>query len=176
MDIATQSEIILRASGYDTWTWTGATPAVVCFENASLIGFIYIFDMADHLLKEWRPAQQLVLARHAPALRAAGDKAWNVYSVFLTPDHTLSLNREVEAIDEDFTFARKIARASIRTQSDLERALQPLTGIRAKPLLVETDVGARLRPRLKNISPHALDAFLGDQDAQLVAQLLGEIP
>jgi hypothetical protein len=176
MDIATQTEILLRGAGYETWTWTGATPAVVCFENAALIGFVHLFASADDLLTRWREAQSAALARHAPALRAAGAKAWNVYSVFLTEEQAPNRQRVVERIEEDFAITRKIARAGVRTQDDLERTLLPLTAVRAQPLISETDFEDRLRARLKDVSPEVLSAFLGTTPADEVARILAEKP
>lgn len=176
MDIATQAEVLLRGAGYETWTWTGATPAVICFENAALIGFVHVFPTANDLLTRWQEAQTSALSRHGPALRAAGAKAWNVYSVFLTEEQTSIQQRAVERIEEDFTLTRKIVRAGVRTQDDLERTLLPLTAIRAQPLISETDFEDRLRSRLKNVSPDVLTAFLGPIPAEEVARILEDKP
>src|SRR5262245_22440178 len=151
MDIATQTEIILRGAGYDTWTSTATTRAVTCFENAALIGFVHVFASADDLLKRWDAEQQLVLSRHSAALRAAGAKAWNVYSVFLVEEQAPNQQRAVEHLEENFELTRKIARVGIRTQDDLERALLPLTAVKAQPLLSETDFENRLNARLHDV-------------------------
>ncbi|MBP0632386.1 hypothetical protein [Cupriavidus sp. AcVe19-1a] len=174
MDIAMQTEVLLRVAGYETWTWAGTTPAVICFENAALIGFVYVFPSANDLLTRWQEAQNTVLSRHGAALRAAGAKAWNVYSVFLTGEQAPTQQRAVERIEEDFTLTRKIARAGVRTQDDLERTLLPLAAVRAQPLISETDFEDRLRLRLKNVSPDALTAFLGTTPAEEVARILAE--
>ena len=99
MDIGTQSEIVLREAGYQTWAWTGASPPVICFESAALIGFVYVFPTARELLETWEAAQQRVLSRHAPALRTAGAKAWNVYSVLLTSELSPTFQRRVEQLE-----------------------------------------------------------------------------
>lgn len=174
MDIATQTEVLLRGAGYETWTWTSPTSAVICFENAALIGFIHVFSSANDLLTCWQEAQNAVLSRHGPALRTAGTKAWNVYSVFLTEEQAPNQYRAVERIEEDFALTRKIARAGVRTQDDLERTLLPLTAVRAQPLISETDFEDRLRVRLKDVSPDVLTAFLGTTPAEEVARILAE--
>lgn len=174
MDVATQTEVLLREAGYETWTWTGVTPAVICFENAALIGFVHVFPSADDLLTRWQDAQSAVLSRHGPALRAAGAKAWNVYSVFLTTEQATTQQRAVERIEENFALTRKIARAGVRTQDDLERTLLPITAVRAQPLISETDFEDRLRARLKNVSSDVLAAFLGPTPAEEVAKILAE--
>lgn len=176
MDIATQAEIVLREAGYDTWPWTGASPAVTCFENAAIIGFVHVFQSADELLRGWEAAQQVVLSRHSAALRAAGAKAWNVYSVFLAEVQTPEQQRSVERIEENFSLTRKIARAGVRTPDDVERALLPLTAVKAQPILSDTDFQDRLRARLKDVSEDVLTAFLGDTGAEDVARILVEKP
>lgn len=176
MDIATQVEIILRGAGYETWLWTGVSPAVTCFENAAVIGFVHVFPSADEILTRWEAAQQLVLSRHSAALRAAGAKAWNVYSVFLAEEQAPTQQRAVERIEENFSLTRKIARAGVRTQDDVERALLPLIAVMAQPILSETDFQDRLRARLKGVSADALTAFLGATSAEEVAKILAEKP
>ena len=173
MDIATQAEIVLRGAGYETWPWSGISPPVTCFENAALIGFIYVFDSAESLLTTWEVRQHAVLARHAAALRAAGAKAWNVYSIFLAGENAQQRNRVIERIEENFALTRKIARAAIRTPEDLERVLLPLIAVKAKPLLGDTDFEARLRSRVKEIPPEAVTALLSNITPDEVARILG---
>ena len=173
MDIATQAEIILRKAGYDTWPWTGVSPAVTCFENAVLIGFVHAFASVADLLAHWETAQQAVLSRHSAALRRAGEKAWNVYSIFLTAEQASPRQSTIERIEEDFALTRKIARAAIRTTDDLESALLPLTAVRDQPMLTDANFEARLRTRLKDLPQDAITAFLGETRANEVARKLG---
>lgn len=173
MDILTQAEIILRDAHYETWTWAGSAGPVTCFENAALMGFVHVFDSADALLGTWEENQQIALARHAASLRGAGAKAWNVYSVLLTPDQDARRGREIERIEEDFSLTRKIARASITTSDEVEKALLPLLSIRSKPLLGASNFEARLRTRLKDIPPDAVTAFLGETTPAEIARILG---
>lgn len=176
MDIATQTEILLRGAGYETWPWAGENFAVTCFENAALIGFVHVFSSAEGLLAQWESAQHTVLSRHSAALRAAGAKAWNVYSVFLAEEGAHSEQHSVERIEENFTLTRKIARAGIRTQDDVERALLPLTAVKSQPVLSDTDFEDRLRTRLRDVSSDALAAFLDGGDAEEIARMLLEMP
>jgi hypothetical protein len=173
MDISTQAEIALRNAQYETWSWSGKNGAVTCFESVAIMGFIHVFDSADALISFWQASQRAALARHAASLRGAGPKAWNVYSVFLTQERAPSLARAIERIEEDFTLTRKIARAGITTAEDLERALLPLMGIRAQPVLSASNFEERLRVRLKDVSPDAMMAFLNDTPAADVARILG---
>jgi hypothetical protein len=172
MDIATQSEILLREVDYQTRPWSGGAVPAVCFENHVLIGFIHVFKSAEDLLNGWEEAQRVALVRHAVALRSASVKAWNIYSVFLTGDVSQTLERRIERIEEDFTLARKIARGGIQTTAELGRALLPLLPIRAQPSLTEEDYGERIRLRLKDVSADAVTAFLGPVSAEEVARIL----
>jgi hypothetical protein len=174
MDITTQSEVLLRGAGYDTWVWTGGVQAVVCFENAAVIGFVHVFATAHDLMRRWPEVQTAALSRHGPALRLAGVKAWNVYSVFLTEEQASSQQRDIERIEEDFALTRKIARAGLRTSDDLERVLLPLTAVRSQPVPSDMDFENRLRFRLREVPPDALTAFLGNAPAEDVAKMLAE--
>jgi hypothetical protein len=173
MDIATQAEIALRGAGYETWSWTGTSPVVTCFENAALIGFVHEFESADALLIRWEAGQREVLARHAAGLRAAGAKAWNVYSIFLTGEQAPYQQRAIDRIEEDFTLTRKITGTSVRTPEDIERVLLPLTAVKAQPLLGAANFDSRLRSRLNKITPDAVTAFLGEASTEEVARILG---
>lgn len=174
MDIPTQVEIVLRDAQYDTWVSTGTSSQVTCFESAALIGFVHVFDSARSLLDEWDTRQKHVLARYAATLRAAGVKAWNVYSLFLTAESAPDQMRAIERIEEDFEFTRKIARQSVRTVDDVELALLPLISVRSKPSLGEYNFNDRLRARLKDLPEKAVTAFLSDTSSIEVARILGE--
>jgi hypothetical protein len=174
MDIHTQAEIVLRDAGYETWSWTGSPPSVTCLENQTVIGFVHVFESGAELLEKWESDQQAVLARHSGALRAAGAKAWNVYSIFLTADPAPLHQRAVERIEENFSLTRKIARTSVRTPQDVERVLLPLVGVKAQPQLGDANFEARLRARLKDIPADALTAFLGAIKAEEIARILGD--
>lgn len=173
MDIGTEAEICLREAGYDTWTWSGASPAVTCFEDSTLVGFLHVFRTAADLLAQWEVAQMRVLSRHSAALRAGGSKAWNVYSVLLTSERSPEHKWLIERLEEDFTLTRKIARTEIQTVEDLAHALMPLVPIKARPLLENANVADRLRSRAKDVPAAALTAFLGSQTPDEVAEILG---
>lgn len=172
MDIATQAEIVLRKAGYETWSWSGGPVQVICFENQALMGFLHVFPTAEALLNDWEKAQQVALDRHTAALRSAGAKAWNVYSVFLTGEVSSALAGRVERIEEDFTLARKLARVGVQTSAAVVRALLPLLPIRAQPSLGTIDYEKRLRSRLQDIPADAVTAFLGSVPAADVADIL----
>ncbi len=173
MDVANEAEIILRAAGYKTWHLPDSSSSAMCFENQSVIGFFHWFQSGDDLLRLWEAAQKEVLSRHIAALRLAGLKAWNVYSVFVAPSATPPQALAIERIEEDFTLTRKIARAGIKTSRDLEHTLLPLLAIKARTFLEDVNVEQRLRQRLKDVPFDALSAFLGEATAADVARILG---
>lgn len=173
MDISTQAQIALRNAQYETWSWSGQNGPVTCFESAAIMGFIHVFESADALMALWQASQKSALARHAASLRGAGPKAWNVYSVLLTPERAPSLARAIERIEEDFSLTRKIARTAVTTAEDVERALLPLMGICAQPLIGAPNFEDRLRARLKDVPLDAVTAFLNETPAVDVARILG---
>jgi len=134
---------------------------------------VHVFGSANELLDTWETAQQRVLARHAPALRAAGAKAWNVYSVFLTSELAPTLQHRVEKLEENFVLTRKIARTAIQTAEDVTNVLMTFGPIKAQPLLGNADMAERLRARAKDIPVEVLNAFLGDLRPEDVAAILG---
>lgn len=171
MDIAAQAEGVLRDAGYDTWN----TPLVTCFENSAVIGFLHVYDSPEQLLVRWEASQQAVLSRYGAALRTAGAKAWNVYSVFLAPGAPSVRQREIEQIEENFVLTRKIVRTGIRLHEDVARALLPLVAIKAQPVLSDTDFQLRLGKRLRDVPSTIVDAFLDNRSADDVARLITEV-
>lgn len=177
MNIETQTEVALREAGYETWPWSGGHEPVVCFESEALIGFVHMFPTGADLLQKWQNAQQIALARHAAPLRAAGGKAWNVYSVFLATDlPSPSLARRIERIEEDFSIARKIARVGVRTVADLNHALLPLLPVKSRPVIAAADYPARLRSHLRDLPFETVEAFLGSASVADVARILTDAP
>jgi hypothetical protein len=172
MDIATQAELLLRDAGYESWQLTIASPPVLCFESATIIGFLHVFDTAAQLIDNWAAAQNLVLSRYAANLRHAGEKAWNVYSVFLTSERNADKRRQVERLEEDFTLTRKIARTNLQLPEDVKVALMPLLPIRAQPTLSFDNVEDRLRARTKDVPTLALEGFLRGASAEEIAEML----
>jgi hypothetical protein len=172
MEIETQAEILLRGAGYSTYPPERGDVSVTRFESEALIGFLYVFASSNELLQVWRQAQSQSLARYQPALRLAGDKAWNIYSVFLCQDASAELGPQIERIEEDFTLTRKIARSGIKVPADLRWALLPLLPLSSRATIAESDYVARLQSRLKDVSPEVIKAFLGSSTAIEVARIL----
>lgn len=175
MDICTQAEIVLRGAGYDTWQAHEGQQPVTCFESQSVVGFVHAFDTCARLLEQWRESQKTVLKRYSAALRPAGMKAWNVYSVFLTAAVGTPLEVfEIGKIEEDFTLTRKIASCQIAIAEDVYNALLPILPIAPFGGVTVTDYETRLHKRLSEVDEKVATAFLGDQSASEVARLLVE--
>ncbi len=172
MEIVTQTEIILREAGYTTFPDDAV--AVVRFECEALIGFLHIFSTAQELLRTWRQVQTRTLERYQPAIRLAGDKAWNIYCLFLCQDASTELSCQIERIEEDFTLTRKIARSGIKVPADLRWALLPLLPVSSQAAIAEPDYLARLQSRLKEIRPEVIKAFLGATGPAEVARILAD--
>lgn len=176
IDITTHSQVLLREAHFDTWPWTGGLVPVVCFEDETLIGFVHVFDDATRLIAGWQNAQELILARHAPAFRQVGEKAWNVYCFFLaaTGAEKPEQLREMEYIEEDLRLTRKIARAGLRTETQLKSVLAPVLPISSRPRIGADDLRRRLERRLADTPKPVTSAFLDGADANFLARLLTE--
>lgn len=172
MDIASQTEILLRDAGYETWVWTGPLAPVVLFESQTVAGFVHVFADGQTLLNTWFEAQRQTLDRHALVLRGAGDKAWNIYAVFLAGTATLEEVREIERLDEDFALTRKIGRANLQTSDELRTALLPLLPIQSSGVAEAPRFEDLLRGRVKNVPEKVVEAFLGPAKAPDVAHML----
>jgi hypothetical protein len=116
------------------------------------------------------------LVQFAPNLRRAGDKAWNVYCVFVcAPNGDEIQNREIGWIEEDLERTRKIAAAGIRSREDAVRALLPLLPLQYESTIRPEDTDSRLRASIAAISPRAAAVVLDETvSAAEVARLLGE--
>jgi hypothetical protein len=151
----------LEAANYSTWLERLASCQIVGFEDASIMGFACVFESTAALLEGWREVEKALLARHAPRLRNAPEKAWNVYCAFLTAEVALEDRaREIRWIDENLDRTRKIAAAGLATREDVARALLPILPLFYKPVLEDTDPIERLRKRIGSIAPAAFDAVI----------------
>src|ERR1700751_4986351 len=125
-DLQSTLQVILQESGYRTSLIRADDLVAVCFEDDAVMGFAVIFETVTELLGKWQIVQTTLLARHASHLQVAGDKAWNVYCVFLcsaSADGTQQ--RELSWIEENLELTRKIAACGLAGQDDLIGALLP---------------------------------------------------
>jgi hypothetical protein len=173
-DITAQAEAILKTAGYGTWQRHERAEITLGFEDESSIGFLYVFDTANALLSTYKSREEATLAAYTSALRSAGDKAWNVYSVFLTAEESKpDVERRVLRIEENLRRTRKIARASVRSERALEVALLPLLPLIARRESKPSDYSDRLERKIANANGRAVArAFFGAASSDEIARML----
>lgn len=176
IDLLSTSQVLLREAGFSVRLTSVGKTSVVCFEDEALIGFCSSFGEPQDLLDGWKPFEGEMLNRFAPQIRTAGDKAWNVYCVFLCSTSGNSLqNRAVAWIEEDLERTRKIAACAVGSREDLIRALLPVLPIQYQPALEHEDLTERLQRRIADIAPAAARIALDPSVAPAeVVRVLGE--
>lgn len=175
IDLLSTMQVILQGAGFNTRLASVERFSTVCFEDDTLMGFGFVFDNAHELLMRWKTTEMSVLTRYAPSLRAAGDKAWNVYCLFLCgAAGDPLLNRQVRLIEEDLERTRKIAACGVSSRGDLVRALLPVLPLQHQPVLQTEDATERLQRRIRTIAPGASEVALDTGvSAEEVVRLLG---
>lgn len=168
---------VLNNAGYETWLTSDEGVTATCFEDSSVMGFIVVYDDVQSLLTNWSDAEAILLRNHAKSLQQAGEKTWNIYSVFLTtsrPDETqLSAVRRIE---EDLQRTRKIAACDLNTREEVVRALLPVLPLQYEPLVDREGLNLtrRLKRRIESIAPSVADAALDNSITPTeVVRLLG---
>jgi len=177
-DMTVTVQIVLEEAGYAVWLAPAEELTAVCFEDDAVMGFVCVFVEPEHLLLRWRSIESALLVRHASRFRAAEEKAWNVYSIFLCPKQgTEEQTSEIRRIDEDLERTRKIAACGLAGKADIITALLPVLPIQYRPILEAEDLTERLKKRIASIAPAAVDVALNDAvPASEVVPLLGQQP
>ncbi len=178
IDLLSTSQILLRDAGFSVRLHSlGRTP-LVCFEDEVLIGFCSLFETPQELIGRWKAFEGDILGRFAPQIRAAGDKAWNVYCVFLCAAVADGpQKRAVSWIEEDLERTRKVAASGIASREDLVRVLLPVLPVQYQPVLQHEDLTERLLRRISDIAPQATHVVLDPAvPASEAVRLLGERP
>jgi hypothetical protein len=176
-DLRSPVQVVLQDAGYETWLFTVDNLPTIGFEDNAVMGFICLFEDVPSLLRRWRELETKLLTGHAPSLQKAGEKTWNVYSVFFSSagaDPTQL--REIRWIEEDLERTRKIAASGLTSRDEILTALLPLLPIQRQPLLdsEDFDITQRLRKRIASIAPEAANAVLDKTvTAAEVVRLLG---
>ncbi|MBX3535116.1 MAG: hypothetical protein KF826_12270 [Xanthobacteraceae bacterium] len=176
IDLQSALHIILEEAGYRAWRVSSPHGQTICFEDESLMGFAVIFDEPRSIVENWKSAETNLLTRFASNFRNARDKAWNVYSVFLSAKNGAEEDvRSIKEIEENLERTRKIAACGLVSREDIVAAIIPLLPIQYSPRLDQEDLGARLKRRIAAIAPAVTNIALDDavQPADVV-KLLGE--
>lgn len=146
---------------------------IVIFENATVLGFVFLYRDSMQLLENWRAHSDLVLRETQFSLRRAGEKAWNTYTVFLSADHANPHDRaKLQGIEEDLVGTRKIARAGVKDPEELRLALLPLMGIQYAPKLEPIDMAKEIRLRTSELPDELIDGFIADAPKSMMTKLL----
>jgi hypothetical protein len=112
---------------------------------------------------EWQNLETKFLMNFSPALKKAGEKTWNVYSVFLCAAAAVEDEaRAIRWIEEDLQRTRKVTGLVPNGRSYMVTALLPLLPIQYQPRLDTDDFNLtqRLKRRIGSIAPAAEQAAL----------------
>ena len=166
---------VLNNFKYSTSTFEVEGRSAVGFEDETTLGFVFAYDNVDALCALWRSDIASAAARHSLALRRAGEKAWNVYGVFLGGGSTSEASAvRLSMIEEDLTGTRKIARSGLGDIAAVREALLALLPIQSAPLLEAVNMSVEIRLRSSDLPARAVDAFLGSRDTSAILQVLEE--
>lgn len=167
-------QAVLDGTGYSTRAVPENEPKLLMFEGDSVLGGVWLFESGTELLKEWRAREEAFLRSNALRLRAAGEKAWNVYSIFLAEHAAESaVERQVQRIEEDLSHTRKLAATGIGTRMSVVRALLALLPLQAVAVVEPAEVEGRLRRRLDALRAGSAELILNDTvDPTQVLRLL----
>src|SRR5258708_3273851 len=131
------------------------------------------YDKAEEVGSNWMKDADEAVANFQFGLRRAGEKAWNVYAVFLAASNAgYAGSIRISAIEEDLGGTRKIARADILELADVRSAFLPLLPIQAAPRLDAVDMVFEISQRATELPDLVLKAFLSNVDNAVVVQTL----
>src|SRR5260370_13921864 len=80
--LSIMGEVVVEA-GFAVSQISMAKRAVLTFESPTVLGFVFGYDKAEELVSNWMKDADEAVANFQFGLRRAGEKAWNVYAVFL---------------------------------------------------------------------------------------------
>ena len=175
IDILGITQALLRANDYRTRLLSFERMPLLSFEDDSVLGFCFEFDGPVTLLERWRAVETEILNRHGVRFRSAGEKSWNVYSLFLSgASADGEQTRQIRWIEENLERTRKIAACDIATRDKLQRVLLPLLRLQYQPVLESDAQNERLQRRIASIAPAAANVALKDDVPPIeVVRLLG---
>jgi hypothetical protein len=174
-DLLVISSEVLRNFGYSVIQFEHEGHTAACFEDETTLGFVFTYTDADALISMWAPDIAKAASRHSLALRRAGQKAWNVYAIFLGGGNASETDAmRLSFIEEDLTATRKLARAGLKDTTDVREALLTLLPLQNAPLLEAVDMSEEIRLRASELPARVLDAFLSNSDESVVLQVLEE--
>jgi len=173
MNIIPETNSILELSGYKT-KYADADANLLYFEDDCLLGFVTVFSTVSELSAQWKEKHDAFLTKNAGRLRVSPLKAWNCYSIFLTPDDpdSFPMHAFLE-IEDNLQGTRKIARYGVKTHKDIIHALYPIMPIQNRVALIPENFLDRVKERV-GLKDRTLAAFLGSASPDEIANLLME--
>ena len=109
-DLKSTVQVVLQDAVYETWLLSVDGLPTIGFEDNAVMGFVCLFEDAATLLRRWRDLETKLLTVHASSLQKAGEKTWNVYSVFLCSSGADDTQlREIRWIEEDLERTRTVS-------------------------------------------------------------------
>ena len=172
-DTAATVRQLLVNEGYSIGELHVGDCRVVTFENATVLGFVFLYGDSASLLELWQSNCEQVLREMQFRLRQAGEKAWNTYAVLLSDNRTSPDDGvKLQAIEENLVGTRKIAKTGVKNSDVLRLALLPLLGIQNAPKLEPIDMTDEIRMRTSELPNDLVDAFIGDAPKSIMTQLL----
>jgi len=163
----------LEAGGYRTLI-PQPDATLLLFEDATVLGVLHVLETVQHIFSGWQGLQDLFLREHGPRLVADPFKAWNCYTVLITPEFAdKSQSSALFGIEEDFRATRKIVRAGVSTRLEIEAALSPLLPLKRVLALQIEDVKKRLGDRLGGPGSPLYALLSATEPARIAAALVG---
>ena len=170
-NILSDVKAVLHTAGYVTHM-PQPTSTSLYFEDSYVLGVVFTLTTVNDIRTSWETLQDRFLRENAKRLVLDPFKAWNCYTVLLTPESAIKEDATALcAIEEDFRGTRKIVRSGVSTRTDVELALAPLLPLRRLVSLTPENVRTRLAQRLGEVgSP--LQALLSETPANRIASAL----
>jgi hypothetical protein len=174
-DILGTALALLTTAGLDASRVQIGDKEAVVFEDSTVLGFIFAYKSPSDVTEGWQKISEKAVSEYQFALRRAGLKAWNTYTVLLAEDEGHQGDVAAFAsIEENLAGTRKIARMAVRDADDIRAALLPLLPLQAAPQLEAVDIPQEIRQRATELTTRMVDAFLSTADDSIVLQVLEE--
>lgn len=162
-DILDASKAFLREWGYEVVPSSAGEPNLY-FENRILVGAVYVLKNIEELRGNWESIQESFFRRHAPGLRASGQKSLNVVLAYLIVDETTS--SIIEELEYNFVASRKIIRVGVCSENVAD-CLLPLAPILSEKKFTLQDPIEVLQNTLR-FSPQEMEALLDADEDRLI--------
>jgi len=171
MNLSSTAMSLLKNAGFDIQESSDLFNGFY-FEDETIMGIVICFSSAKELLDSWRDRQNEFLKRNARLIRRSGDKAWNIYTIFLTHEKC-PRDKEAEflAVEENFEGTRKIARSGLMTSNDVKYALLPVLPLQSLAPIKEINIQEELKSRL-DLTEVTQAALLGSASPKELADKL----